>query len=372
MPRTQQSSKISKKSFRINRKMYIFLTLIIFAPILFTSCSSTNENSNANNLLLNCNALQGLYRSVVEKVRPSIVAISTQNSFDVGFGTGVIIDESGLILTSEHVVSNAKKISILLNNQRIFDAKTISADETTDLAILKIDDAENLVPIEFGDSSMVKVGDIVFALGNAFGHSSRDGQPTVTQGIISALSRVATSLTTNRRYWDAIQHDASVNPGNSGGPLVDITGKMIGLNGVINSKTGSNAGVSFAVPVNIIKKFLPALKLGKKIEHPYLGISELNNVITKTDELEIRGVQIGAVSPESPASKAGLQNLDIVIGADSKNLVNTVELYNWLYNKNPGDIVVFQILRFKKDNTKVEVKLIEFKLGTIPAKKETQ
>ena len=314
---------------------------------------------------------QKVFHSIVEKVSPSVVAINTlSENRDVGFGTGVIIDKSGLILTSEHVISGADKISVLFLNQKIYSAEVVSADQTSDLAVIKVIKAVDLKPIEFGDSDKLQVGDIVLAMGNAFGHSSHDGKPTVTQGIVSALNRLATTMLTSRRYWNAIQHDASVNPGNSGGPLIDIHGKMIGLNGVINSKSGNNAGVSFAVPVNIIKKFLPKLKRGEKIEHPFIGLQDLSNVLSQINNNEIRGVQIGFVSTNTPAYDGGLQSSDIIIKIDDKLIQNTVDLYNWLYNKDPNDLVKFEVIRIDTKKSTAKIITVEFKLGTLPTEEK--
>ncbi|MGV3592766.1 MAG: S1C family serine protease, partial [Gammaproteobacteria bacterium] len=184
-----------------------------------------------------------------------------------GTGTGFVWDESGLIVTNDHVVQNADRVLIRLNDQSLWEAKVLGTAPDKDLALLKIDaPADKLIPLPLGDSSQLEVGRKVIAIGNPFGLDT-----TLTVGVVSALGREINSLT-DRTIRDVIQTDASINPGNSGGPLLNSLGQLIGVNTQIVSPSGASAGIGFAIPVNTVKRVIPQLeKYGREI-WPVLGI----------------------------------------------------------------------------------------------------
>ncbi|TWT38118.1 putative serine protease HtrA [Posidoniimonas corsicana] len=217
-----------------------------------------------------------------------------------GSGSGSIIDRQGHILTNNHVIEDAQEIQVTLFNGETYDAQLIGADSEYDMAVLKIDaPADRLSPIEMGESDTLRVGQKAYAVGNPFGLEG-----TLTTGIISSLNRSLPSRVRNRTMTSMIQTDAAMNPGNSGGPLLDTSARMIGMNVAIASKIGQNSGVGFAIPVNRVRRFLPDLIEHGKVVRPDHGIIEL--AVTPN------GLTIARVRPDGPADRAGLRGFRIV------------------------------------------------------------
>jgi len=221
-------------------------------------------------------------------------------------GSGFIIDPAGYIVTNAHVVKNADKIVIKLEDQREFDAKVVGIDEKTDVALLKIS-APDLHVATLGNSDALEVGDWVVAIGNPFGLSE-----TVTAGIVSAKGRVIGE----GPYDDFIQTDASINPGNSGGPLLDLQSEVVGVNAAIFSQSGGNIGIGFAIPINLVKNVVEQLKTHGKVLRAWLGVS----IQAVTPELahsfgltKVEGALVADVSADSPASRAGLERGDVIV-----------------------------------------------------------
>ncbi|WP_047546971.1 trypsin-like peptidase domain-containing protein [Psychroserpens sp. Hel_I_66] len=269
----------------------------------------------------------------------------------VGTGSGVIISPDGYIITNNHVIAGSEKISITLNDNRIYEAQLIGTDEKTDIALLKIDAEDDLPAIEFGDSDTAEIGEWVLAVGNPFNLTS-----TVTAGIISAKSRDLSG--TNSQSF--IQTDAAVNPGNSGGALVNSQGQLIGINTAISSQTGSYIGYSFAVPSNIAKKVIQDIIEYGDVQEGVLGISILNRNSKEAFEKginEIEGVYVSEVEDKSGAKKAGIQNGDIIKKLDNVEINKFTDLSGYLKTKRPNDVVNVEILR---DN---ELKSIPVKLS---------
>ena len=211
-----------------------------------------------------------------------------------GAGSGSVIDKDGHILTNYHVVEDAQQIQVTLNDAKSYPASLVGFDADHDIAILKIDaPADQLFPITFGTSQNLKVGQRVYALGNPFGL-----ERTMTTGIVSNLNRTLPSRVEGREMQSIIQTDAALNPGNSGGPLIDTSGRMIGMNVAIATKSGQNAGLGFAIPVSRIVRFIPELIAKGKIIRPDLGIVN----VMETD----KGLQIVRINPGGPAERAGL------------------------------------------------------------------
>jgi len=229
----------------------------------------------------------------------------------MGLGSGVIIDGEGYILTNEHVISDADKITVTLPDGREFKGEVKGKDVRSDLAIIKIN-AKDLPACALGDSDNLKIGQWVVAVGNPFGFALQNPEPTVTAGVISALHRSIGRIAPNRDYGDLIQTDAAINPGNSGGPLVNLKGEIVGINVAIFSTSGGYEGVGFAIPINNAKKIISFLKEGKKILYGWLGVTvqDLSEDMAKYFGCpDKNGVLVGKVLENSPAQKAGMKDI---------------------------------------------------------------
>ncbi len=251
----------------------------------------------------------------------------------LGTGSGVIISPDGYIVTNNHVIQNATSLEVTLNNNKSYDAEVIGSDEQTDIALLKIDVEQSLPFLAFGDSDYAKVGEWVLAVGNPFGLTS-----TVTAGIVSAKARSISA----RRNQSFIQTDAAVNPGNSGGALVNTNGDLIGINTAITSQTGSYVGYSFAVPSNIAKKVVDDLLEYGNVQKGLLGISTVPKGTRQAVEQgldEIDGVYISTVEEDSGAERAGLKEGDIIKQVGNVRVRKFSELTGFLSAKRPGDRV---------------------------------
>ncbi|MBE7653410.1 trypsin-like peptidase domain-containing protein [Tenacibaculum finnmarkense] len=262
----------------------------------------------------------------------------TQKYQQVGTGSGVIISPDGYIITNNHVIAGASEIEITLNNRKKLKAVLIGADKSNDIALLKVETDEALPNLAFGNSDNAKVGEWVLAVGNPYNLTS-----TVTAGIVSAKGR---DLDGNKNIEAFIQTDAAVNPGNSGGALVNTRGELIGINTAISSKTGSFIGYSFAVPSNIAKKVVDDLLEFGIVQQAILGIS-----IDATVK-DIEGVKIGAITNNSEAKKAGLQQGDIITKVNAVKIAKFSDLKGQLTAKRPGEYVSVTVLRNDKVLTK--------------------
>ena len=270
----------------------------------------------------------------------------------VGTGSGVIISPDGYIITNNHVINGAKELQITLNDQKSYVAEVIGSDPSTDIALIKID-AEDLPFVSFANSDNVKVGEWVLAVGNPFNLTS-----TVTAGIVSAKARNI-NISGGKMVESFIQTDAAVNPGNSGGALVNVRGELVGINTAISSQTGSYVGYSFAVPSNIAKKVIEDLMEYGDVRTAYLGIqsAELNGELAK--ELNInqtQGVLVAGVTESGGAIKAGLEKNDIIIQMDNIKINKFSDLKGFLSTKRPGNKVNVTVLRDDKEK-QFEVKL---------------
>ncbi len=257
-------------------------------------------------------------------------------------GSGVIISPDGYIVTNNHVVQDADKISITLNDKRVYKGTIVGADAGTDLAVVKIDE-KNLSYLVFGNSDEVKVGEWVLAVGNPFNLTS-----TVTAGIVSAKARDINILGSQGAVESFIQTDAAVNPGNSGGALVNTKGELIGINAAIASGTGSFVGYSFAIPANIVKKVVEDfIKLGK-IERAYLGIyyKEIDAQFAKDEGLpNVNGVYLDDVVEGGAAQKAGIKKGDVILQINDLPVNSKSELLEIVAQHNPGDKISVKIER---------------------------
>ncbi len=257
----------------------------------------------------------------------------------VGTGSGVIISPDGYIVTNNHVIKGATNLEITLNNNKKYKATIIGTDNKSDIALLKIE-AEDLPYITFGDSNTVKIGEWVLAVGNPYNLTS-----TVTAGIVSAKAR---DLKGNMKQDSFIQTDAAVNPGNSGGALVNVKGELIGINTAISSKTGAFVGYSFAVPSNIAKKVVEDLLEFGSVQHAILGVNgtELNGNNSRDLNMDTsEGFYVSDVVPNSGAAVAGIQSGDVIIKLDNVKISTFSDLSGYIGTKEPNDLVKVTLLR---------------------------
>ena len=262
-----------------------------------------------------------------------------QSQEQVGTGSGVIISEDGYIVTNNHVVKGASEIEITLNNKKSYVAKLIGTDSKMDIALLKIDADEKLPYTAFANSDLVKVGEWVLAVGNPYNLTS-----TVTAGIVSAKAR---NLDTSG-IQSFIQTDAAVNPGNSGGALVNTRGELIGINTMISSMTGSYVGYSFAVPSNITRKIIEDLMEFGNVQRGILGVEggELNSMTSKEYGIsQTQGFYINRVTKNSGAEKSGLTKGDVIIKLDDQNVATFADLSGYINTKRPNDKVQVSFIR---------------------------
>lgn len=268
-----------------------------------------------------------------------------QSQIRKGAGSGVIISSDGYIVTNNHVVKDADDIKVILNDKREFDAKLIGTDKTTDVALIKIEE-KGLPTLKFGNSEALKLGEWVLAVGNPFNLTS-----TVTAGIVSAKSRNIGINTAEMSIESFIQTDAAVNPGNSGGALVNMNGELVGINTAIASMTGSYSGYSFAIPSTIVKKVVADLKEYGIVQRAILGvsISEINGETAKKFGIdEIKGVYVADVSNNSGAEEAGIKKGDIILRVDNTVVNSPSKLQEQIGMHHPGDIVKVMIKRDHK------------------------
>ncbi len=293
---------------------------------------------------------QDLIVNAVDKVSKSVVNIASVRAvhdqlfriFPVeGVGSGVIIDERCHVLTNNHVVDEAKRLKITLTDGRMFNGKVTGTDETTDLAVIKLDSTETLPFVAMGNSDDLKIGQIVIAIGNPFGLT---GGPTVTAGIVSSLNR---KIQFENGVLELIQTDAAINPGNSGGPLVDTNGEVIAIN---TAKMPYAHGIGFAVPTNIAKTvMIELIQNGKVISRPWIGISyvKITRQLAQYYRLPTtKGVLIAQVESHSPADDAGLRKGDIIEAVDGKRIDDTTEISLNVRKKTVNDSLTMTINRY--------------------------
>lgn len=260
-------------------------------------------------------------------------------------GSGVIISPDGYIVTNNHVVQEAAKLEITLNDRRSFKAKVIGTDPTTDLALIKIE-TDNLPYLIYGNSDDLKVGEWVLAVGNPFNLTS-----TVTAGIVSAKARNINILGEVSAIESFIQTDAVVNRGNSGGALVNTEGELVGINAAIASNTGSYTGYSFAIPVNIVKKVIEDIRNYGEIQRAYLGISfqEIDSKFADEKKLsEVKGIYVQEVLEDGAASKAGIKPGDVIVSVNNTPINSKAALLELIGIQRPGDKVKVMVMRDSK------------------------
>ena len=337
----------------------IFLSLILV--LNFSSVSNSQNIPNS-------------FADLAEKLMPSVVNISTtqtvvtrsnpfpnfqfppgspfgdmfkefgtpQERQSSALGSGFIIDEKGILVTNNHVIEGAEDIVVQVNGEKKFKAKVIGADPLSDIAVLKIESKEKFLPVRFGDSDKARIGDWVIAIGNPFGLGG-----TVTSGIISARNR-SIGLS---RYEDYIQTDASINSGNSGGPLFDMNGNVIGINTAILGRSG-NVGIGFSIPSNSAKIVIDQLIEFGETKRGWLGvrIQDVTKEIADVEKLdEPRGALVASVAPNSPSEKAGVKSGDIILEFNGEKIKQMKELPMIVARTEVGKKVKVKIWRNKKE-----------------------
>ena len=301
---------------------------------------------------------------IFEKSEPGVVRVNVQRTESIegvgGVGSGFVFDKKGHIITNAHVVDNARKVVVTFLDGRSYNANIIGSDDYTDIAVIKVDaDLSDLQPLSIGDSSNLKVGEQIAAIGNPFGLSG-----SMTSGIVSQLGRLLPSGGAGYSIPDIIQTDAAINPGNSGGPLLNMRGEVVGINTAIQSATGEFTGVGFAVPSQTVAKIVPILINKGEYKHPWIGISgtdiepDLAKVLKLTDAV---GFLVVTVIKDSPADKAGIIGSakvmetetgryaiggDIILSVDGKEVRQIDDILIHLQRaKSVGDEMILEILR---------------------------
>src|SRR5690348_3389872 len=279
-------------------------------------------------------------------------------------GSGFIVSKDGLILTNNHVVADANKVTVILSDRREFDAKVVGRDPTTDVAVIKID-GHDLPTVALGNDNTARVGDWVLAIGNPLGLDF-----TVTQGIVSAKDRGGFAGLYDSKYAvvDYIQTDAPINPGNSGGPLVNVRGEVIGMNAAIASPTGAYAGYGFAIPVTLVRDVMDQIVKYGHVQRGIMGLSlaEVTQKDAQADKLaqagikEIRGALVGDFPTDvaSPAKDAGVEKGDIIVQANGHDIDHVATLQRVVREEKPGDVVTLELVRQGQERA-VSVKLAE-------------
>jgi S1-C subfamily serine protease len=326
-------------------------------------------------------------REIYKRDAPGVVFIRaqivqrTESPFDFGLpqeqrgeatGSGFVIDKDGTILTNAHVVSGATKVTVQFADKQRVDAKVLGKDESTDLALLKVDpDGLKLVPLALGSAKNVQVGDPAVAIGNPFGL-----ERTLTTGVVSAVHR-SIRAPNNFQIDDVIQTDAPINPGNSGGPLIDATGKVIGVNSQIETggSGGGNVGIGFAVPIDTAKRYIPELKRSGRVDRGFLGVTTatIDKALNRLNLPVEHGALVQSVTPGGPADKAGIRpgditatldgqpiqlGGDIITKIDGRDVRTDDDLTGAIAGRKPGDKVELTIVREGEEKT-VEVTLAD-------------
>jgi len=323
--------------------------------------------------------VQSIYRGIYDTVNPSVVNIQVLGTYNYGFyvgavssqGSGFVWDTQGHIVTNNHVVENAYNITVTFSDGTTTTAEVVGTDVQSDLAVIKVDPTGlTLHPVSLGNSQTVKVGDLVIAIGNPYGLAG-----SMTQGIVSALSRSLTVDSSNpfssSTYTipDIIQTDAAVNPGNSGGVLVNTSGEVIGVTSAIQSTTNANAGIAFAIPSHIVERIVPVLIKDGRYQHPSLGLSGITLTANYATEMGLdantHGVLITSITPGGAADLAGLKETtqqytrynrgviifgDVITAIDGKPVRTYEDLVSYIFNKTEvGQKVKLTILRDGKE-----------------------
>ncbi len=290
--------------------------------------------------------LQDAFRKIAKEVTPQTVRVDSYSAQGelITLGTGCIIEQKGgtvYVVTNTHVINRGAKLKVSLNDYTKYDAVLLGMDDRSDVAVVSFNAKENFTPVKIGNSDKIQVGDWAVSIGNPFGFNG-----SFTVGVVSAVGR---SMYGSSNPTDYIQTDAAVNPGNSGGPLLNLNGEVVGINTWIASTTGENSGLSFAIPINLVMQIFNQIVNNKKVEYPWLGVyaQGLNNETFKNSlglTLD-KGAYITQIVEGSPADKSSLSVGDIIIAVNDREVKDSNELV-WVVSKfRPGEVVTVKFIR---------------------------
>lgn len=354
---------LTDKTIHINKESVVTVESSPTEKTAIENSSSSMLQTDPTGTLL---SLNNALASVAEKANPAVVTIKSKQTVQVrgfdpfapffgrpgnftqeqvreGLGSGVIVSKDGYILTNNHVVDEADELLIrMMGSETELVAKVIGKDPQTDIAVLKIEATDDFPILELGDSDKLRVGEIVIAVGSPLDAGLAH---TVTMGIVSARGRANLRLA---EYEDFIQTDAAINPGNSGGALVNLEGKLIGINTAIASRSGGYQGIGFSIPINMARTVMESLIKYGKVSRGYLGIymADINAQFAKALDLKSTdGVIVNQIEANSPASRAGVKEGDVIVEFDGKSVKNSLTLRNQVAATKPGSKVSMKVLR---------------------------
>jgi len=314
------------------------------APAPTTTVGAPAPDTTATATARSATDVSALY----ERVSSGVVSIETQTGGGGSTGSGFVIDKDGHIVTNEHVVQGARTVRVRFSEGAPVTARVVGEDPSSDLALLKVDPGDReLTPLALGSSKALKVGQSAIAIGSPFRL-----QGTLTTGVVSATGRSIGGLG-NFSIDNVVQTDAAINPGNSGGPLLDASGRVIGVNAQIATTSGANDGVGFAIPVDTVKEVVPALKAGREIKRPYLGVST-GDARTGT------GAQVAAVVAGGPAARAGVHVGDRIVAIGGREVTQSTDVSAIVTARKPGDKIDVRVRRGGAERT------VRVTLGTRP------
>ena len=386
---TSKKIRTNARDFRASRRALLASMVIVSLPIFIPPGGPRASDAPPGHLnppagvspqdfkqaYEKATGLQTVYRSIYESVRPSVVQIVVENVKDSGgysmpnkffrprkpklkgnrlprsMGAGFIIDKDGLIVTNRHVVGNAKTVLVKLHDGRNVKGVLKGSDKITDIALIRIKGVKGLKAVSMGDSTRVHVGDLAIAVGSPFGF---DG--TFTTGVISAVGRQGLDNSGVR----FIQTDASINQGNSGGPLLNLRGEVIGINRMIVSPSGGSVGIGFAIPINQSVAIIKEIRRTGRITRPFLGVRISFLPEEKRESLGEKGILVVSIQRGSSAWKAGVEPGDVILKIDNKNLIRPDQLVNYVQTKSVGDNVTLFVVRSGKKRQ------IKVRLGSRP------
>jgi serine protease Do len=338
--------------------LLVLIVLVLAGPFLagrFIYYTTYNElragydvaTSTLTSLKPRLNDLELASRLVAKRVEPSVVSITRPSGGGLdGQGSGVIVDKAGYIVTNSHVVVGARTIQVRLSDRRTADATVVGADALTDIAVLKVD-LPNLIAAEWGDSDKMQVGDLVWAIGSPYGL-----ERSLTFGIVSAKSRRSSNYVSRSPYQEYLQTDAAVNPGNSGGPLVNIEGQIVGINAAIFGP--AYQGISFAIPSSLARDKYDELKAKGRIDRAWLGIEprDVPEEVRTLYELDLgEGVLVGSVEADAPAGRSGLRCGDVILRWNEHQATDPTLLSRAIAATKIGSTAKLVILRHNGDGT---------------------
>ena len=343
--------------------------LAVIAGVILLACSDRPETSSAQQSPVNTSASVSASRrnaitAAVARVAPSVVTVQTEvvervpvdpfsfffggqsgSRVSPGLGTGFVTRSDGVVVTNAHVVAGATNISVMTRDGKVYPARVLGADETNDLAVLKVD-ATNLPVVALGNSNNLLVGEWAIAIGNPFGFLLGNPEPSVTAGVISAVGRnLVAPGEGSAAYFDMIQTDAAINPGNSGGPLVNADGEVIGVNSSIYSPSGGSVGLGFAIPINRVARVVDDLLEHGQVRRPWIGAKLRHITSVNPRDVISAGAVVQTVVPGSPAATAGLRPGDVILRVGTRTIRNEYDWQAALLDLRVGDAAPLRIQR---------------------------